>query len=77
MLKDASDLYDLTYEKLFGLEKITEDKLTGKVRKISFKEKTVQNILEANTIQTSTFWHWHSLRWSNRCREIGKLFQEY
>jgi DNA ligase (NAD+) len=46
LLKDASDLYDLTYEKLFGLEKITEDKLTGKVRKISFKEKTAQNILE-------------------------------
>jgi DNA ligase (NAD+) len=46
LVRDVTDLYDLTYEKLFGLEKITEDELTGKVRKTGFKEKTVQNILE-------------------------------
>ncbi|WP_394992530.1 NAD-dependent DNA ligase LigA [Emticicia sp.] len=46
LVRDVTDLYDLTHEKLFGLEKITEDELTGKVRKIGFKEKTVQNILE-------------------------------
>jgi DNA ligase (NAD+) len=46
LIKDVTDLYDLTYEKLFGLEKITTDELTGKTRKIAFKEKTVQNILE-------------------------------
>ena len=46
LVRDVTDLYDLTYEKLFGLEKITEDEVTGKVRKIGFKEKTVQNILE-------------------------------
>lgn len=46
LLRDVTDLYDLTYEKLFGLEKVTEDELTGKIRKIGFKEKTVQNILE-------------------------------
>ncbi|WP_435356196.1 NAD-dependent DNA ligase LigA [Emticicia sp. SJ17W-69] len=46
LVKDVTDLYDLTYEKLFGLEKVTEDEITGKVRKIGFKEKTVQNILE-------------------------------
>ncbi len=45
LVRDVTDLYDLTYEKLFGLEKITEDE-NGKVRKIGFKEKTVQNILE-------------------------------
>ncbi|GGD41253.1 DNA ligase [Emticicia aquatilis] len=46
LVNDITDLYDLTYEKLFGLEKVTEDELTGKVRKIGFKEKTVQNILD-------------------------------
>ena len=46
LVRDVTDLYDLTYEKLFGLEKITEDELTGKVRKTGFKEKTVQNILD-------------------------------
>ncbi len=45
LVHDITDLYDLTYEKLFGLEKVTEDE-NGKVRKIGFKEKTVQNILE-------------------------------
>jgi DNA ligase (NAD+) len=45
LVKNITDLYDLTYEKLFGLEKITEDETTGKVRKVGFKEKTVQNIL--------------------------------
>jgi len=46
LVNDITDLYDLTYDKLFGLEKVTEDELTGKTRKIGFKEKTVQNILE-------------------------------
>lgn len=46
LVNDITDLYDLTYEKLFGLEKVTEDELTGKIRKTGFKEKTVQNILE-------------------------------
>ena len=46
LVKNITDLYDLTYEKLFGLEKITEDETTGKVRKVGFKEKTVQNILD-------------------------------
>jgi DNA ligase (NAD+) len=46
LVNDITDLYDLTYDKLFGLEKIIEDELTGKIRKIGFKDKTVQNILE-------------------------------
>ncbi len=46
LVRSIPDLYELSYEKLFGLEKITTDELTGKVRKVGFKEKTVQNILE-------------------------------
>lgn len=41
---NAADLYDLTYESLFGLEKTIEDE-NGKSKVLSFKEKTTQNIL--------------------------------
>ena len=39
LIKDVADLYSLTYDKLFGL--------TDKTRKVSFKEKTAQNIIDA------------------------------
>lgn len=52
LIKDVADLYSLTYEKLFGLAKeipiLDENGIeTGKTRKVSFKEKTTQNILDA------------------------------
>jgi DNA ligase (NAD+) len=37
LIKDVADLYDLTYDKLFGLAN----------DKVSFKEKTAQNIVDA------------------------------
>jgi DNA ligase (NAD+) len=46
LVTNIADLYDLHYENLLGLEKLypeTEDK---KEKKISFREKTVQNILQ-------------------------------
>ncbi len=46
LVNDPADLYDLKYEQLFGLEKVIEDGETGKVKRIGFKEKTVQNILD-------------------------------
>lgn len=45
LIKNFADLYDLTYDNLLGLEKIFIDETTGKVKKISFREKTVHNIL--------------------------------
>ncbi len=46
LIKDVSDLYKLQYSDLFGLEK-TLPALDGKKeRKLSFKEKTVENILK-------------------------------
>ena len=45
LVKDIADLYDLTYENLFGLEKTLIADTNGKEKKISFREKTVQNIL--------------------------------
>ena len=52
LIKDYSDLYNLTYDKIYGLEKIiiVEDEtnlLQENVRRVSFKEKTANNILEA------------------------------
>lgn len=44
LVKNIADLYSLTYEQLFGLEKVVEDD-NGKTKTISFREKTVQNIL--------------------------------
>ena len=45
LIKDYSDLYDLTYDKIFGLEKIID--VDDTIRKVSFKEKTANNIIDA------------------------------
>ncbi len=44
LVKNSADLYSLTYEQLLGLEKVIEDE-SGKTKTLSFREKTVQNIL--------------------------------
>lgn len=46
LIEDAADLYALSFDRLIGLEKVLVDEETGKERKVSFKEKTVQNILD-------------------------------
>ena len=51
LIKDVSDLYYLNYDQLLGLEKIIESKDGKKEKKLSFKEKTVTNIL--NGIEAS------------------------
>jgi DNA ligase (NAD+) len=51
LIKDASDLYYLTYDQLLGLEKVFEATGDKKEKKLSFKEKTVTNIL--NGIEAS------------------------
>lgn len=45
LVRTPADLYDLTYESLLGLEKNILNEETGKIKKISFREKTVENIL--------------------------------
>lgn len=47
LVKNIADLYDLKYEQLLGLEKTITDPETGKQKKISFREKTVSNLLSA------------------------------
>lgn len=45
LVKNVADLYDLTYLNLLGLEKIINANDDGKEKRISFREKTAQNIL--------------------------------
>ncbi len=47
LITNIADLYELKYDQLLGLEKIVTDEITGKQKKISFREKTVNNILNA------------------------------
>ncbi|MFN2394429.1 MAG: NAD-dependent DNA ligase LigA [Bacteroidales bacterium] len=47
LITNIADLYDLKYDQLLGLEKIVTNEITGKQKKISFREKTVNNILNA------------------------------
>ncbi|MDR0969916.1 MAG: NAD-dependent DNA ligase LigA [Lentimicrobiaceae bacterium] len=53
LIRNYADLYDLTYEKLLGLEKIISVDTpldlfgTERVKKISFQDKTSSNIIEA------------------------------
>ncbi len=46
LVKNVADLYYLTYDQLLGLEKVIPAEENKKEKKISFKEKTVQNILK-------------------------------
>jgi len=45
LVKNVADLYDLTYEKIYGLEKVIATEDDKKQKKISFREKTAQNII--------------------------------
>lgn len=47
LVRNFADLYDLQYKQLLGLEKTLTDPVTQKTKKISFREKTVENILNA------------------------------
>ena len=45
LVHNVADLYDLTFDQLIGLEKVYESEDGLKERRISFREKTVNNIL--------------------------------
>lgn len=47
LLQSPADLYDLTTANLLGVEKTYTDEETGKVRVVSFREKSVENMLTA------------------------------
>jgi len=47
LVRTPDQFYDLSYDKLYGLEKVFIDENTGRTRKVSFQAKTVENILNA------------------------------
>lgn len=47
LVQTPADLYSLTFNDLLGIEKVFVDEETGKRRIVSFREKTVDNILTA------------------------------
>ncbi|MCF8236392.1 MAG: NAD-dependent DNA ligase LigA [Bacteroidales bacterium] len=46
LVKNVADLYDLKYDDLIGLEKVYPADAEKKERKVSFRDKTVKNILK-------------------------------
>lgn len=46
LVRNYADLFDLSFDKLIGLEKVYDPKDGTKEKKISFREKTVNNILK-------------------------------
>jgi len=75
LIKNAADLYDLSYDQLFGLEKIIEtpdEDNPGNIitRKVSFREKTSKNIL--NSLQQSKSVAFHRVLYGLGIRYVGE-----
>ena len=71
LVNNIADLYELTYEKLFGLEKEIVSSETEKVKKISFQAKTVENILKG--IDTSKQIPFERVLFALGIRNIGEV----
>lgn len=69
LIKNSADFYNLTYNQLFGLEKILVDE-NDKTRKIGFKEKTTENIL--NGIEKSKAVPFERVLYSLGIRFVGE-----
>lgn len=70
LVRTIADLYSLTYDNLFGLEKSIE-KEDGKNRTVSFREKTVQNIL--NGIEKSKTVSFDRVLFAIGIRMVGEV----
>lgn len=75
LIGNAADLYDLSYKQLFGLEKIIEtpdDDNPGNIitRKVSFREKTSENILKS--LQQSKSVPFHRVLYALGIRFVGE-----
>lgn len=69
LIRNVADLYELKYEQLFGLEKIIESE-DSKPRKVSFREKTTQNIL--SSIENSKTTPYHRVLFALGIRFVGE-----
>lgn len=54
LVKNVADLYGLTFDSILGLEKIIRDPISGKEKKLSFKDKTASNIIQGIEASRST-----------------------
>jgi DNA ligase (NAD+) len=70
LISDPADLYFLIFEKLLGLEKIHVDIESGRERKVSFKDKTVQNIIDG--IENSKNQPFHKVLFGLGIRFVGE-----
>jgi DNA ligase (NAD+) len=68
LVHSVADLYDLTYNQLFGLEKVIVNE-DGSERKISFREKTAQNIIKG--IEESKAIPFHRVLFALGIRYVG------
>ncbi|MDO9256827.1 MAG: NAD-dependent DNA ligase LigA [Bacteroidales bacterium] len=56
LVKDIADLYSLTYDSILNLEKVFKGNDGAKDKKLSFKEKTAENIINGiNTSKSAPF----------------------
>lgn len=69
LVRSPSDLYQLTYDQLLGLEKNIEQE-DGCIKKISFREKTVTNIL--NGIEASKSVSFEKVLFAIGIRYVGE-----
>jgi len=74
LVRTPADLYDLTYEKLLGLEKNLVNEETGKIKKISFREKTVENIMKG--LETSKMAPFKNVLFGLGIRFVGATVAE-
>jgi DNA ligase (NAD+) len=70
LVSNIADLYSLTYDQLFGLEKTIINPESEKPKKISFQKKTVQNIL--NGIESSKIVPFERVLYAMGIRHVGE-----
>lgn len=74
LVKTIDDFFTLNQQNLLGLEKVIEDAETGKIRKVSFQQKTVDNILLA--IQNAKSIPFHQVLFAIGIRFVGATVAE-
>lgn len=74
LVRSPADLYELTTEKLLGLEKTYTDNETGKTRVVSLRQKSVENILTA--IEKSKAQPFSSVLFALGIRYVGNTTAE-
>ncbi len=67
---NSADIYDLKHDDLFGLEKQINNPETGKNKIISFREKTVENILKG--VEQSKTAPFHRVLFALGIRHVGE-----